>query len=115
MTETKEALIDSIKEWLKLENEIKLLNGEVKERKQKKKNLTNNLIETMKNHQIDSFDMSNGKLIYGQSKVKQPINKKLLLDSLSKYFKDENSIEEITQHILDSRNIKVKDNLRFKE
>ena len=39
MSNTKEELISQIKEWMDLDKEIKLLNKEVKERRNKKKNI----------------------------------------------------------------------------
>ena len=115
MADTKEQLILKIKEYISIKNEIDTLSAALKDRKKNLKLISNFLIDTMKTHEIDSFDINNGKLKYSQNKVKQPINKSLLLESLSKYVSDLDSINEITQHILDSRVIKVKDNLRFKE
>ena len=52
--ETKEELIGNIKEWVKLDNEISQFKKQIKERNDKKKKLTENLIVTMKNNDIDS-------------------------------------------------------------
>ena len=38
--ETKQELVNNIKEWIKLDNEISKLNLEIKERKNKKKKLS---------------------------------------------------------------------------
>ena len=40
--ETKEQLVTNIKEWIKIDNEISQLKSEIKERNNKKKNLTEN-------------------------------------------------------------------------
>ena len=115
METTKEQLINFIKQWIDTEDEIKVLQKQLKEKRSEKKVLTESLVDVMKTNDIDCFDINNGKLMYSQNKIKQPINKKLLLQTLSKYVSDADSINEITQHILDSRSIKLKDNLRFKE
>jgi hypothetical protein len=71
--ETKEALISNIKEWVKLDNEISQFKKQIKERNDCKKKLTDNLITTMKNNEIDCFDINGGAIIYKQSKVKKPL------------------------------------------
>jgi hypothetical protein len=42
--ETKEELVNNIKEWIKIDNEIMKLQNEIKERKNKKKTLSETLI-----------------------------------------------------------------------
>ena len=54
--ETKDQLVNHIKEWLSIDEEIKLLKKEIKSRQEKKKNLTSDLVEVMKSNEIDAFD-----------------------------------------------------------
>jgi hypothetical protein len=108
--ETKEQLVNNIKEWIKFDNEIAQLKAEIKDKNNKKKNLTENLVDTMKKNEIDCFDINGGALVYKQNKMKKPINGKSLLLALQNYYKnDENTAEELTKHILDSREEKVKE------
>ena len=46
--ETKEQLINNIKEWIKMDTEISDLKAEIKDRTNKKKTLTEGLVTTMK-------------------------------------------------------------------
>ena len=117
MSNTKEELVSTIKNWITIDNDIKILSKQLKERRMLKKELTNNLVNTMKSNEIDCFDIANGKLCYSANKIKAPISKKLLQSSLNEYFPDSpnDSVDKIIQHILDSRNISIKDNIRFKE
>ena len=108
--ETKENLINNIKEWIKIDTEIAKLKGEIKEKTTTKKTLTENLVSVMKNNQIDCFDINGGALVYKKNKVKKPITGKTLLDALQKYYKqDANLAEEITKHIMDSREEQIKE------
>jgi len=110
--ETKEQLVTNIKEWIKIDNEIAQFKSEIKERTIKKKSLTENLVVTMKKNQIDCFDINGGALVYKQNKVKKAINGKSLLVALQNYYKnDTKSAEELTKHILDSREEKVKETI----
>ena len=62
--ETKEELVTNIKEWIQIDNEIAMLQNEIKERRNKKKNLTQGLMNVMKTNEIDCFDINGGALIY---------------------------------------------------
>ena len=114
---TKEQLVNNIKEWINYDNEIKKLKKEVKIRKEKQKKLTDDIVKVMKAKEIDCFDLNDGKLIYSQSKTKQTINKQHIMNCLEKYFKengDENMITDLTNFILENREIKVKETIRRK-
>ena len=113
--DTKEELIGIVKEWLKMDNEISKLKAEVKERTNKKKILTETLLTVMKKNKLECFDINGGALVYKQNKVKKPINGKTLMAALQNYYKnDTKTVEELTKHILDSREEQVKETIRRK-
>lgn len=113
--DTKEQLVTNIKEWIKMDNEIANLKNEIKERTNKKKMLTNSLVNVMKNNNIDCFDINDGALIYKTSKVKKPISGRLLLATLQNYYKtDPKMAEEIAQFVLDNREEKVTETIKRK-
>jgi hypothetical protein len=113
--ETKEQLITNIKEWIKYDTEISQLKAEIKDRTNKKKGLTVNLVSIMKSNTIDCFDINGGALVYKQNKVKKPINGKTLLLALQNYYKDQPKIaEDLTKHIMDSREEQVKETIKRK-
>jgi hypothetical protein len=113
--ETKEQLVSNIKEWIKIDTEISQLRQEIKERNNKKKMMTESLVNVMKTNNIDCFDINDGSLIYKKSKVKKPINSKTLLSSLQNYYKDNQQIaEDVTKYILDNREEQVKEIIKRK-
>jgi hypothetical protein len=113
--ETKDQLVTNIKEWIKMDTEISQLKSEIKERNLKKKNLTENLVTVMKSNQIDCFDINGGALVYKTNKVKKPINGKTLLNALQNYYKSEPQIaEDLTKHIMNSREEQVKETIKRK-
>lgn len=113
--ETKEQLINNIKEWIKIDGEINNFKKQIKERNNAKKMLTDNLIVTMKKNEIDCFDINGGAIVYKQSKVKKALNGKTLLAALKTYYKDNESVaQDITKHVLDSREEQVKETIRRK-
>jgi hypothetical protein len=111
--DTKEQLVNNIKDWIKIDNEIAQLKAEIKERTNKKKGLTTDLVNVMKNNQIDCFDINGGALIYKKSVVKKPINGKSLLIALKNFYKnDPKTAEELTKHVLDNREEQVKETIK---
>jgi hypothetical protein len=113
--ETKEQLVNNIKEWIKIDNEISQLKSDIKERTNKKKTLTENLVTVMKTNSIDCFDINGGALVYKKNKVKKAINGKTLLSALQNYYKnDSNVAEEITKYVMDSREEQIKETIKRK-
>jgi hypothetical protein len=113
--ETKEQLVNNIKEWIKIDTEIAELKAQIRERNNKKKGLTENLVTVMKNNKIDCFDINGGALVYKTNKVKKPINGKSLLLALQSYYKtDPNVAEDLTKYIMDNRQEQVKETIKRK-
>ena len=112
---TKEQLVNNIKEWIKIDNEITQFKAEIKARNDKKKTLTESLVSVMKTNSIDCFDINGGALVYKKNKIKKPINGKTLLTALQNYYKNDTKIaEEITKHVMDNREEQIKETIKRK-
>jgi hypothetical protein len=113
--ETKEQLVNNIKEWIKIDTEIAQLKANIKERNSLKKTLTENLVTVMKTNKIDCFDINGGALVYKTNKVKKPITGKTLLLALQNYYKSDTKMaEDIAKHVLDSREEQIKETIKRK-
>jgi hypothetical protein len=110
----KEQLVSNIREWVKIDTEISQLRQEIKERNNKKKTMTENLVIVMKTNNIDCFDINDGSLVYKKNTVRKPINSKTLLASLQNYYKDQNVAEDLTKYIMDNREEKIKETIKRK-
>ena len=112
INDSKENLIKSIKEWVKIDNEIRELQKQQLLRKVEKKKISETLIEIMRNNEIDCFDINDGQIIYNKKSVKKPITKKILFDILSKYYKgDSNKAEDMQNYILENREEVIKESI----
>ena len=113
--ETQQALLENVKSWLTIDNEIRALQKEIKERRKMKKQLTTELMSTMKTNEIDALNVPDGELIYNKTKTKAPLSKKHLLSSLGQYFKgDQRMIDELSKFIMETRAEKEKESIRRK-
>jgi hypothetical protein len=111
----KELLVNNIKEWIKIDNEVAQLKADIKERTNKKKLLTENLVTVMKSNKIDCFDINGGALVYKKNTVKKPISGKTLLTALQNYYKSDPKIaEDIAKHVMDSREEQIKETIKRK-
>jgi hypothetical protein len=112
---TKDELISSIKEWIKIDSDIAKLKNEVKKKNNKKKEITEALVSVMKSNSIDCFDINGGALVYKQRKTKKTISGKFLLEQLENYYKDNPELaREIAKQVLDNRAEVIKDELKRK-
>ena len=117
MSESKELLVNSIKDWIAINNKMNELQKVMKDLRLKKKKLTDTLIKIMENNEIDGIDINNGKLVYRKNKVKAPINKDYLLKMLDNYFEKYPEIDtnDVGSFILENRPIKETATLSIKQ
>lgn len=113
--DSKEQLIKTIKEWVRLDNEIKTLQNEISLRKKEKKKNSENLIQVMKQNEIDCFDIKDGQICYVKKTVKTPITKKMLMDVLVNYFKNDlQKANELNNFISENRLEVIKESIELK-
>jgi hypothetical protein len=109
----KAELIQIIKDWISVDNDIRNINKELRIRKESLKNISQNLMKTMKENEIDEFDIKGGKLMYSKTNVKKPITKKNLVTILSKYYNgDISQALEMNKFIMDNREDVVKETIK---
>ena len=113
IAKNKAELVQLIKDWITTDNEIRELNKQAKQRKDKLKKVSQNLINTMKENDIDEFNVKDGKIMYSKTNVKKPITKKNLMSILSKYYKgDISQAIEMNNFILENREEVVKESIK---
>ena len=113
--ETKDELMDGIREWVKTDNALLRLKAETRELNTKKKELTETLVNVMKTNEIDCFDIKGGSISYKKNVVKKPITGKTLMNVLSQYYKDDPSVaEELTKYVMTNREEQIKESIKRK-
>ena len=112
--ETKDELLQSVKEWVQIDNDINTHKAQVKLLNERKKRITTTLMQVMKTHDIECFDLKDGCLSYKKSVVKKSITGKSLIQVLKTYYKNDETAEELTKYILDNREEQVKESIRRK-
>ena len=99
-----ETLVQIVKQWVKIDNNIRDLQKEQNSMKNEKKNVTKRLMEIMKTNNVDCFEINDVQLIYKKKNSKKAITKKILFSSLASFYKNDiDKIEELNNFILDNR------------
>lgn len=100
---------EQIKEWVHLDNQLKILNDKVKEIREKKTSLNNSIIEYASKNNIfhANINISDGKLKFAQSKVTNPLTFKYLEKCLGEVIRNENQVTQILDYVRKQREIKT--------
>lgn len=108
--------IQYVRDWVKLDNELKHLQKEVALRKKEKTKISGVLMNVMKQTNTGCYELKNGVLLYTTKNVKKPITKKVLFDILSKYYQgDYMKATEVNDFIMNNREEVVQEKLVHKE
>ena len=100
----KEALKNNVKEYLEIDDYIKALNKALKEKRKRKKELQDQILNSMQKFEIDNMNTKNGKLVYSKTISKKPLNKSNLLSGLLLYFQNnEDNAKNACDMVLENR------------
>ena len=82
MSSSKDTLVDIVKQWVQLDNQIQQLNKTTKQLKNEKKKVNQDMMDIMKQKDIDIFDLKDGQIQYKKetksaSAYYNPIKKKI--------------------------------------
>jgi len=103
---------NNVKEWMILDDDILTLQKAIKERKNKKNELTPKIQEFMNSNEINDLNTNNGKLKFTKSVCTKPLNKQFLISRLGDFFKDFTKGEKAASFILDNRDKEEKFKLK---
>lgn len=101
---------ENIKEWVSLDNQLKLYNDKIKQIKEKKASVSDKILG------IDNFDtrlcnksleISDGKLKFVNSRVSSNLTFKYVEDSLKKIIPNEEQVSRIILYLKENREIKI--------
>lgn len=98
-----------IKEWVQIDNQLKILNEKTKSLREQKNSLNENIINyANKNNILNSqIQISDGKLKFTNTKVAAPLTFKYLEKSLGEVIRNENQVKQIIEYIKTKREIKT--------
>lgn len=103
-----------LKEWLTLEEDLKVLSVATREKKKRIGILQGLITKTMKGHKIGRVNIKSGSIIYQNKQTKESMGKKFIVTKLTEYFKgDIIKATEIYNYLEEHRGKKSKDNIKL--
>lgn len=102
----KQALIDIVKSWVTVDNQIRALTTKLRDLRKEKKSKNEEMIKVMKANDIDSFDLKDGQILYKKETKREALTQKRLLDILAKHPQlGEEQAKHLNQFIYDRRKV----------
>lgn len=103
-----------LRRWLTLQDEIAVLNAEVKQRRTQAKAIREAILRVMEGHAVVQVNVSRGSVIHRTREVKQSLSRKFLLDSAKSFFGgDEGRAAELVNFLEAQRATAVQHDLRL--
>jgi len=110
------SLEENIKHWVRLDDQLKLVNEKAKELREQKNNFESNILVYVEKNNLENATakINGGKLKFIENKQTAPLTLKFIEECLSQTINDQSKIKEIMRTIKEQREIKyVKDIKRY--
>ena len=104
----------NIKEWVALDNRIKLLQDEVKSEKADRRMLSQKILEHVEdsNMQHTIIQITDGKLKFQNTKITSPLTYGFLETCLNECINDENQVKQIVAYIKGKRHVRYTQDIK---
>ena len=98
-----------IQQWVSLDNQLKQLNEKVKDLRDKRNNLEENITSYASENNLSNatVKISDGRLKFTNTKVQEPLTFKYLEKTLGEVIKNESQVKLITEHLKQKRPVKI--------
>ena len=100
---------NQIQQWVSVDNQLKQLNEKVKEMREKRNVLEQNITNYASSNNLSNatIKIGDGRLKFTNTRVPEPITFKYLEKTLGEVIKNKSQVQLIMEHIKQKRNIKI--------
>ena len=100
---------NQIQQWVSVDNQLKQLNEKVKELRDTRNNLEQNITNYASQNNLSNatVQISGGKLKFTNAKIPEPLTFKYLEKTLGEVIKNESQVKIIMEHLKQKRAIKI--------
>ena len=100
---------NQIQQWVSLDNQLKQLNEKVKELRDKRNNLEENITSYASENNLSNatVKISDGRLKFTNTKIQEPLTFKYLEKTLGEVIKNESQVKLIMEHLKQKRAVKI--------
>ena len=100
---------NQIQQWVSVDNQLKQLNEKVKDLRDKRNNLEENITSYASENNLSNatVKISDGRLKFTNTKVQEPLTFKYLEKTLGEVIKNESQVKLIVEHLKQKRAVKI--------
>ena len=100
---------NQIQQWVSLDNQLKQINEKVKELRDSRNNLEQNITNYASQNNLSNatIQIGGGKLKFTNTKIPEPLTFKYLEKTLGEVIKNESQVKLIMEHLKQKRAIKI--------
>ena len=100
---------NQIQQWVSLDNQIKLLNEKIKDLRDKKSTLNEEITSYATTNKLfnSTVQISDGKLKFSNTRIAEPLTFKYLEKTLGEIIKNESQVKLIMEHLKQKREVKI--------
>ena len=105
---------EKIRTWVSIDNEIKSKNDSIKQLREKKNNLNQEINSYIESNNLNNsiIQITDGTLKYNSIKTSQPLTFRFIRECLTNCIEDEETIEHLMNYIKEHREIKEHNELK---
>jgi cell division septum initiation protein DivIVA len=98
-----------IQQWVSVDNQLKQLNEKVKDLRDKRNNLEENITSYASENNLSNatVKISDGRLKFTNTKIQEPLTFKYLEKTLGEVIKNESQVKLIMEHLKQKRAVKI--------
>lgn len=99
---------DSVRRWVKLDDELRVMNEKIKDIREKKSLIANSIHTYTNENKLKNatINISDGRLKFVETQTSQPLTFKFLQECLEEIIPNKDSVSQIMNHIKSKRNVK---------
>tara|TARA_Y100000591_G_C21526015_1_gene541750 strand:- start:268 stop:615 length:348 start_codon:yes stop_codon:yes gene_type:complete len=105
---------ESIKSWVQIDNQVKMLQEKVKELRDKKNDIEFKIYNYAEDNNLQNavIEISDGKLKFSETKTTSPLSLKYVEKCLHEIVSDENVVKQIMNYIKEHRETKIESSIK---
>ena len=103
---------DLMTEWVEIADQLKKSQGHIKKLKNRKSEISKVIQTFMRNAEVDTCNLNDGKVLLRNSKKTQPLTRAHILKSLVDFLENEEQANNATAYIFESREVNQQASLK---
>lgn len=111
--ESLESFKHDVRTWLEMDNTLRALQRNLRERRAEKRVLSQRILEFMRRYKIDDLNTPIGRLRFQVSRVKPPLSQQEILDRIANYYQnDVIALQQLRTAVFGNRPVADKTSIR---